>query len=68
VERREVDLWPLVEALVHDLHPLAGTSSAQLINQVPDDLVVYADAGLLRRIFQNSKYRKVSSALLLSLG
>jgi two-component system phosphate regulon sensor histidine kinase PhoR len=53
LERREVDLWPLVEALIHDLHPVAGTSSTQLINQVPDDLVVYADAGLLRRVFQN---------------
>ena len=53
VERREVDLWPLVESLIHDLHPVAGTASTQLINKVPDDLVVYADAGLLRRVFQN---------------
>ncbi len=53
LERRELDLWPFVEALVHDLHPVAGTSSTQLSNQVPDDLVVYADASLLRRVFQN---------------
>ena len=53
VERREFDLWPLVEALIHDLHPVAGTDSTQLINQVPDDMVVYADAALLRRVFQN---------------
>ena len=53
LERREFDLWPLVEALIHDLHPVAGTASTQLINKVPDDLVVYADAGLLRRVFQN---------------
>jgi signal transduction histidine kinase len=53
LERREFDLWPLVEALIHDLHPVAGTASTQLINRVPDDLIVYADAGLLRRIFQN---------------
>ncbi len=53
LERRECDLWPLVEALIHDLHPVAGTASTQLINKVPDDLVVYADAGLLRRVFQN---------------
>jgi two-component system, OmpR family, phosphate regulon sensor histidine kinase PhoR len=51
--RREFDLWPLVEALVHDLHPVAGTDSTQLINQTPDDLVVYADASLLTRVFQN---------------
>ncbi len=53
LEQREFDLWPLVEALIHDIHPVAGTASTQLINKVPDDLVVYADAGLLRRVFQN---------------
>lgn len=53
LERREIDLWPLVEALIHDLHPVAETGSTQLVNDVPDDLVVYADASLLRRIFQN---------------
>lgn len=53
LERRSFDLWPLVEALVHDIHPVAGTGSTQLINMVPDDLVVFADASLLRRIFQN---------------
>jgi two-component system, OmpR family, phosphate regulon sensor histidine kinase PhoR len=53
LERREFDLWPLVEALIHDLHPVAGTASTQLVNEVPDDLVVYADASLLRRVFQN---------------
>jgi two-component system, OmpR family, phosphate regulon sensor histidine kinase PhoR len=53
LEPRQFDLWPLVEALIHDLHPVAGTASTQLNNKVPDDLVVYADAGLLRRVFQN---------------
>ncbi|MDZ4797120.1 MAG: HAMP domain-containing sensor histidine kinase [Bryobacteraceae bacterium] len=53
LERREFDLWPLVEALIHDLHPVAGTDSTRLINKVPDVLVVYADASLLRRVFQN---------------
>ena len=53
LERREFDLWPLVEALIHDLHPVAGTNSTHLINVVPDDLVVYADANLLRRVFEN---------------
>ena len=37
LERREFDLWPLVEALIHDLHPVAGTSSTRLVNKVPDD-------------------------------
>jgi two-component system phosphate regulon sensor histidine kinase PhoR len=53
LERRETDLWPLVEALIHDLHPVAGTASTRLINTVPDELSVYADASLLRRILQN---------------
>jgi two-component system, OmpR family, phosphate regulon sensor histidine kinase PhoR len=53
LERREFDLWPLVEALIHDLRPVAGTGSTQLINKVPHRLVIYADASLLRRVFQN---------------
>jgi two-component system, OmpR family, phosphate regulon sensor histidine kinase PhoR len=53
LERRTFDLWPLVEALVRDLDPVAHTARARLTNQVPDDMVVYADAGLLRRVFQN---------------
>jgi signal transduction histidine kinase len=50
---RKLDLWPLVELLIHDLHPIAGTASTLLVNQVPDELMIYADAALLRRIFQN---------------
>ena len=53
LERREFDLWPLVEALIHNLHPVGGAASTRLLNEVPDDLVVYADASLLRRVFQN---------------
>jgi signal transduction histidine kinase len=53
LERREFDLWPLVEALIYDLRPVAGTASTQLINEVPEDLTVYADASLLKRVFQN---------------
>ncbi len=53
LERRYTDLWPLVEGLIHDLDPVAGTASTRLINRVPDELVVYADASLLQRIIQN---------------
>jgi signal transduction histidine kinase len=53
LERRQFDLWPLVERLIHDLHPVAGTSSTKLVNAVPEDLMVYADSSLLTRIFQN---------------
>ena len=53
LERRRFDLWPLVEGLIHELHPIAGTNTTRLTNAVPDDLVVYADARLLTRVFQN---------------
>lgn len=53
LERREVDLWPVVEGLIHDLHPVAGTSSIRLVNDVAEEQVVYADANLLRRVLQN---------------
>ena len=53
LERRYFDLWPLVEALIHDLRPVAGTGSTQLVNKVPHNLVVFADASLMRRVFQN---------------
>jgi signal transduction histidine kinase len=53
LERRECDLWPLVEALIHDLHPVAGTGTTRLTNAVSEDCVVFADASLLRRILQN---------------
>lgn len=55
VERRDLDLWPLVEGLIRDVHPLTGGTgnNPRLINEVPEDLVVHADASLLRRVFQN---------------
>jgi two-component system, OmpR family, phosphate regulon sensor histidine kinase PhoR len=53
LEPREFDLWPLVESVVHDLHPMAETASTRLLNEIPEDLVAYADASLLRRVFQN---------------
>lgn len=52
-ERRTFDLWPVVEALIQDLQPLALKTATRMVNQVPDDLDVRADAGLVRRIFQN---------------
>lgn len=32
MQRRSFDWWPLVESLIHDLHPVSGTASTQLIN------------------------------------
>ena len=53
VEAREFDLWPLVASVMNDLAPVAETCGAQLLNEVPDELEAYGDAGLVRRILQN---------------
>ncbi len=53
LERRRFDLWPLVESLVFDLNPVAGSGSTRIFNNVSEDLVIFADASLLRRVFQN---------------
>src|SRR5262245_46927598 len=52
VERREIELWPLVEGLIFDLHPV-GNHSVEIVNSVPNDFVVFADAMLLTQVFQN---------------
>ncbi len=53
LEWREFDLWALVESLIYDLRPVAETATTELINSIPDDLMVVADASVLRRAFQN---------------
>jgi signal transduction histidine kinase len=53
LERRHFDLWPVVEALIFDLHPVAGTASTKLINEIPKELTAYGDAVLAKRVFQN---------------
>jgi two-component system phosphate regulon sensor histidine kinase PhoR len=53
LERRHFDLWALVEAVVHSMRPIAECSGTSLVNSIPIDMVVYADANLLRRVFQN---------------
>jgi signal transduction histidine kinase len=53
LERREFDLWPLVESLIYDLDPLAKTGGTKVTNRISKELAVYADAGMLRRVFQN---------------
>lgn len=53
LERREFDLWPLVEGLIYDLDPLAKAGGTKLVNRIPKELIVYADAGMLKRVFQN---------------
>jgi signal transduction histidine kinase len=53
VKRREIKVRELVELLVGDLRPLAEASNLSLINRVPEELMVIADANMLALIFQN---------------
>jgi signal transduction histidine kinase len=53
LQRRTFDLWPFAESLVVELNAVAGNARTRLVNAVPDELAVYADASQLRRIFQN---------------
>jgi len=51
--KRHFDLWPLVQAIMLDMKPVALSAGTKLINLVADDLVVLADSSQLRRVFQN---------------
>ena len=53
IVQRRVDLWPLVESVRLALLPIADASATRIENSIPPDLVVYADASMLRRIVQN---------------
>lgn len=53
LQRRHFDLWPLVESICQDVQPVAEKARTRIINEIPDELVAYADAGLLRRVIQN---------------
>ncbi len=62
LERRTFDLWPLVQSLIQDLRQVADTNGTQLINAVPFDLTIHADASVLRRVFQNLIANAISYA------
>jgi two-component system, OmpR family, phosphate regulon sensor histidine kinase PhoR len=70
VEPREFDLWPLVEGLVQDLGPLSESTPIRIVNVVPTDFVVFADAVLLNLVFQNllSNAIKYTKAGQISIG
>ena len=53
LEKREFDLWSLVESTIRDLHPIATDSHTTLFNNVPPDMTIFADARLLGQVFQN---------------
>ena len=53
VEKREFDLWSLVESTIQDLYPIASDVHTTLVNTVPSDMTIFADARLLGQVFQN---------------
>lgn len=53
LERRDLDLWPLVQDVIRNLAPVSETAGVTLENKVPRHLRVFADAELLARILQN---------------
>ena len=52
-EKREFELWPLVESIIQDLYPIANDAHTTLVNNVSTDMTIYADARLLGQVFQN---------------
>lgn len=53
IEKREFDLWSLVESTIQDLYPIASDAHTTLVNNVPPDMTIFADARLLGQVFQN---------------
>jgi signal transduction histidine kinase len=53
LEVRHFELWPVVEGAMLDLQALAAERRTRLVNAVPESLCAFADAVVLRRIFQN---------------
>lgn len=53
VQHRSFELWPLVEGLRTELQVVAARTQTDLRNEVPFDLVVHADPGLIHRVLQN---------------
>jgi signal transduction histidine kinase len=53
IEQRPIDLWALVEAVCLDMAPVAEAGKVRVLNSVPEDLRIFADANMCRRVFQN---------------
>lgn len=51
--RRWFDLWPLVQRLVRDLRSVSSKHSIEVVNEVPQALTMFGDAGLISQVFQN---------------
>ena len=52
-ERRTFELWPLVQRLIIDLQSVASKHDISVVNEIPQSLTMFADAGLISQVFQN---------------
>ena len=52
-ERRQFELWPLVQRLILDLRAVADKHGVTIFNEIPQSLTVFADAGLVSQVYQN---------------
>ena len=53
LEKRQFDLWPLVEELLRDLQPLMEPKRIRVRNDVAHDFSIFADPVLIEQVFQN---------------
>jgi signal transduction histidine kinase len=53
LERRDIDLWPIVERLKHDCQSIAEARRNTIRNDVPVELRIYADPDLVVEVLQN---------------
>lgn len=50
---RTFDLWPLVQRLIVDLRPVSLNNGVTVVNEIPRNVSIQADASLLSMVFQN---------------
>ena len=71
-QRRQLQLWPLVQQLIAELQSTADFAATRLRNDVPGDLMVYEDADMLRRVLQDlireALLRRPSGAIAVAAG
>ena len=53
LERRDIDLWPIVVRLKHDCQSIADAQRNTIRNEVPPALRLYADPDLVVEVLQN---------------
>ncbi len=62
IERAPVYLAAVADSAVRALISLATTSNTQIVNEIPDDLMLNGDRDLLERVYQNLISNAIDSA------